>query len=223
VALLLAKRGEARGDGELAELAERNGVPVHRVEPEELARRAPGLRHQGVLLETSSLPRTEVDQLLKAPHPGLLVALDGVEDPQNLGAVLRVADGAGVDGVLLPQRRSASLAGAVTRTSAGALEHLPIARPANLIRALRAARDAGFWVVGTAADAELSLFDAAAARILREPVLLVFGGEGKGIRPGVRKALDTALSIPMRGQVGSLNVATAAAATLFETVRLRMG
>lgn len=223
VGLLLAKRGDARGDGELAKLAARSGVPVRRVDPEELARRAPGLRHQGVLLETGALPRVELEDLLKAPRPGLLVALDGVEDPQNLGAVLRVADCAGVNGVILPQRRSASLVGAVTRASAGALEHVPIAGPPNLVRALRAARDAGFWVVGTAAEAELGLFDPAAARILREPVVLVFGAEGKGMRPGVRKVLDAALSIPMQGNVGSLNIATAAAATLFETVRTRMG
>src|SRR5690606_26124996 len=147
-----------------------------------------------------------------------LVALDGIEDPQNLGAILRVADAAGVRGALLPERRAAPLSPAVARASAGAMEHLPVARVGNLARALHLLKDRGFWVHGAAPDAPRDLYDTP-DRLFDRRLVLVVGAEHRGIRPGVRAAIDTPYRIPMRGRVGSLNVAAATAAVLFEWVR----
>ncbi len=220
VALLLAER--SGGQAEIETLAREARIPVRHVAAEELNRRLPGVRHQGAILETGPLPIASLDSLLAAEAPNLLVALDGIEDPQNLGALLRVADGAGVNGVILPQRRSAPLGVGVARASAGALEHVPLARPTNLARALQEARREGCWLVGADAGAEMGVYDAAATRIFRESMVLVLGSEERGIRPGVRKHLDTTVALPGRGRVASLNVAAAGAAILYEVLRVRM-
>lgn len=174
-------------------------------------------RSQGVCLEAGPLPELTLDELdsLPAASPRWVVALDGVQDPQNLGAIARVADAAGALALLLPARRAAPLSPAVSRASAGALEHLPVARAPNLVRALETLKGRGFWIFGADPEEGVDLF-AAAERLLEGDLVLVLGGEGKGLRPGVRAALDAALRIPMGGRVGSLNVATAGAVLLFE-------
>lgn len=212
-----AVRGEL---GELAQLAGRAGVPVEELPAPDFDRLAPpGLPHQGVVLEAGPIPELALEDLLPPPGEGAwLVALDGVEDPQNLGAIVRVADAAGARGALLPERRVAPLTPAAARASAGALEHLPIARVGNLARALHLLKEHGFWVHGAAPDAPLDLFDAP-ARLFDPRLVLVVGAEGRGLRAGVRAAADTLYRIPMRGEVASLNVATATAVVLFEWAR----
>jgi len=201
-------------------LAAHAGIPVDEVSAEVFEEIAPeGVLHQGVLLEAGPVPEvTLADLVAPATRGAWLVALDGVEDPQNLGAILRVADAAGAAGALLPERRVAPLSPAAGRASAGAIEHLPIARVTNLTRALRALQAQGFWVHGATPDATLDLYETP-DRLFDRRLVLVLGAEGRGLRPGVRAVVDTLYRIPMRGQVASLNVASAAAVVLFEWVR----
>jgi len=205
---------------ELARLAGQGGVPVEEVPAADFDSLAPpGLPHQGVLLEAGPIPELALEDLVPSPGEGAwLVALDGVEDPQNLGAILRVADAAGARGALLPERRVAPLTPAVARASAGALEHLPVARVGNLARALHLLKERGFWVHGAAPDAPLDLYETP-DRLFDRRLVLAVGAEGRGLRAGVRAAVDTLYRIPMRGRVESLNVATATAVVLFEWAR----
>lgn len=204
----------------LALLAEQAGLAVEELAAAEFDRLAPpGLPHQGVVLEAGPIPELALDEVLPAPgEAALLVALDGVEDPQNLGAVLRAADAAGVRAALLPERRAAPLSPAAARASAGAAEHLPIARVGNLARTLHLLKDRGFWVHGATPDAPMDLYDTP-DRLFDRRLVLVVGAEGRGLRPGVRDAIDTLYRIPMRGGVASLNVAAATAVVLFEWAR----
>jgi len=220
---LLLREGPRRpGAAELARLAELAGVPAS-WEPESvLARGLPqGVPTQGFVLESGPLPEMGLDELLGAGEPGsrLVVLLDAVEDPQNVGAILRVADAAGATGLVMANRRSPPLGAAVARASAGALEWLPIAHVVNLPRTLRSARDQGFWLLGLDPEGE-PLFSAS-DRIWEGDLVLALGAEGRGLRPGVAKQLDHRLQIPMGGRVASLNVSAAAAVGLFEARRRR--
>ena len=205
---------------ELADLAARAreaGVPAEELAPAEFDRAAPrGVLHQGVLLEVGPLPQPSLAGLVPpAPEPCWLLALDGVEDPQNLGALVRVADAAGLRGVVVPEHGSAPLSPAVARASAGALEHVPVARVSNLARSLNHLKSQGFWIHGADPAGVLELFTAP-ARLFDPRMVLVLGAEGRGLRPGVRRAIDSIFRIPMHGAVASLNVGTAAAVFLFE-------
>jgi 23S rRNA (guanosine2251-2'-O)-methyltransferase len=220
---LLVRAGQRRpGIAELEQLAAGAGVEVESAPEHELARGLPaGAPTQGVVLEAGPLPGRSFDELALDGEPGsrLLVLLDGVEDPQNVGAIIRVADAAGATGLVLADRRSPPLSGAVARASAGASEWLPIAHVVNLPRTLRSARDAGYWLLGLD-PAGQDLFRAA-DRLWDGDLVLALGAEGRGLRPGVRRQLDHTLSIPMGGAVASLNVSTAAAVGLFEIRRRR--
>jgi 23S rRNA (guanosine2251-2'-O)-methyltransferase len=206
--------------GELRALAREAGVPVEELSADALARLAPGARTQGLLLEAGPLPVVELDALLALGAAGgrCVVALDGIEDPQNVGAVLRSADAAGASGALVPERHAPPLGAVVSRASAGALEHLPVARVVNLARALGRAKERGFWVLALDPDGGESLFDAP-DRVLAGDLVVVVGGEEQGVRHGIRRVADHCLTIPMRGRVASLNVAAAAAVALFEWAR----
>ena len=184
----------------------------------ELVGRAGSDEHQGVVAEVAPYPYADPEALLGRDR-ALLVALDEVTDPHNLGAVARVAECAGADGLLITGRRSASVTGAVCRASAGAVEHLPIARVRNLAEALLAARRPGLWSYAAAAGAD-QRYDGAD---YRDGTVFVLGAEGRGLRPRVRDACDVKVAIPMGGRVESLNVSTAAAVLLFEAVRQRNG
>jgi 23S rRNA (guanosine2251-2'-O)-methyltransferase len=205
---------------ELVALAIAADVAVEEVEAEELARRAgPGVAHQGVVLTAGPLPEVTLDVLAGGgASPRTLVALDGVEDPQNLGAIARVAEAAGAAGLLLTQRRSPPLGPAVARASAGAIEWLPVARVVNLARALRALKQRGFWVFGSFPDAPDDLFQLE-PRVRRGDRVVVLGAEGRGIRSGIEQLIDHRVRIPMSGHVASLNVSTAAAVILFELAK----
>jgi 23S rRNA (guanosine2251-2'-O)-methyltransferase len=183
---------------------------------EQLTSRAGSDDHQGIVAEVGPYPYVDPEDLLNRER-ALLVALDEVTDPHNLGAVTRVCEGAGADGLLITRRRSAGVTPAVSRASAGAIEHLPIARVENLADTLIRARRPGLW--SYAADMEGGeLYD---AHDYRDGTVFVLGAEGRGLRPRVRDACDATAVIPMRGRVESLNVSTAGAVLLFEATRQR--
>ena len=204
----------------LATLAQQAGVPLEPVKRGAIAARAgPGVRSQGVLLEAGPIPERTL-AALRGGQPGRrrLVALDGVEDPQNLGAIARVAEAAGAQGLVLTRHRSPPLSAAVARASAGAIEHLPVARVTNLPRALEELQRDGFWTLGADPGTGDELF-AAPERVFQGDLVVVLGAEGKGLRPGVEARLDHRLRIPMEGRIASLNVSAAAAVLLFEILR----
>jgi 23S rRNA (guanosine2251-2'-O)-methyltransferase len=172
--------------------------------------------HQGVVAEVDPYPYVDPSSLLE-PEQALIVALDQVQDPHNLGAVCRSAEAAGATGVVIPERRAAAVTAAVCKSSAGAVEHLPIARVRNLAEWLAEAKRAGAWVFGADPDAETVHTDSD----LTGKAVLVLGSEGSGLRDRVAASCDLLVSIPVRGKVGSLNVSAAAAVLLFEAVRQR--
>ncbi len=172
--------------------------------------------HQGVVAEVDSYPYADSYALLRKEGV-LLVALDQVQDPRNLGAVCRSAEFAGASGVVIPERRSAEVTAVACKASAGAVEHLDVARARNLADWLAEAKASGFWIWG--ADAEAT--QAPWGVDLNGPTVLVLGGEGKGLRPRVASACDGLVALPRGGQVDSLNVSAAASALLFEAVRQR--
>jgi 23S rRNA (guanosine2251-2'-O)-methyltransferase len=202
--------------------AERGRRRVHQVwrAPEtdslELERLCGSPDHQGVVAEVDPYPYGDPGGLLRV-EDALLIALDQVQDPRNLGAVCRSAEFAGATGVVVPERRSAAVTAATCKASAGAVEHLQVAHVRNLADWLAEAKAAGFWIWGADAEAKSSAWDAD----LKGPTVIVLGGEGKGIRPRVASACDGLVSLPRRGEVESLNVSAAATALLFEAVRQR--
>jgi 23S rRNA (guanosine2251-2'-O)-methyltransferase len=216
--LLVVKGLRGRRLPEAIRRATRLGIPLRFEMRETLDRMAGGVPHQGIIAIVSEKPVLSLPALLDAvKSPALLVVLDGVEDPRNLGAILRTAEAAGADGVLLPERHSAGLSETVARASAGALEHVPVARVGNLVQALQALKERGVWIVGYDA-AGTERWDAVD---LTKPVALVLGGEGRGMRRLVREHCDHLVSIPHFGHVTSLNVSVAAGVALYEAVRQR--
>jgi 23S rRNA (guanosine2251-2'-O)-methyltransferase len=218
--LRVAARGDRRVD-ELLALARQRGVPVERTDPGSLDRAARGGVHQGIVGELEAAPDYSVQELVAAaaPQAPLLVVLDGVEDPHNVGAVLRTADAAGVHGVVRQARHAAALDGAAAKASAGAVAHVRIATVVNIARAIEDLKEAGVWTIGLAGEAPEPYF----AVDLTAPTALVLGAEGSGLRRLVRERCDRLVSIPIAGHVQSLNVSVAAGVTLFEAVRQRRG
>jgi len=202
--------------------AERGRRRVHQIwrtpetTAEELTRLAGSPDHQGVVAEVDPYPYADPAALLSDPS-ALLVALDQVQDPRNLGAVCRSAEVAGAAGVVIPQRRAAAVTAVACKASAGAVEHLGVAQVRNLADWLGEARDAGFWAWGADAGAPTAYTEAD----LKGGTVLVLGGEGKGLRPRVAASCDGLLAIPQRGRTASLNVSAAAAVLLFEALRQR--
>lgn len=213
-----------RRDARLARLlehAERAGVAVERVPTRVIDEQTDGVRHQGVCAEVRGeqiLDEGGLAALLEGlAEPPLLVALDGVQDPHNLGACLRSAAAAGAQAVIIPRDRAARLTPTVERAAAGAAWLIPVAAVTNLGRTLMRLKEENCWVVGAAGQADASLY----ATDLTGPLVLVLGGEEKGLRPRTRAACDFVVSIPMPGQVESLNVSVAAGVCLFEALRQR--
>lgn len=213
--------GRERAFGELARLGREAGATVRLAPRGKLDRIAGTPRHQGVVAVVADYRYREVEDLLEAARargePPLVVALDGIQDPQNLGAVVRSAHALGAHGVVIPRDRAAGVTSAAAKASAGAVEHCPVARVVNLARAIESLREAGLWAVAADADAARSLPEVD----LSGPLLLVVGGEGEGIRPLVRRSCDQSARIPMAGRVGSLNASAAAAVCLYEAARQR--
>jgi 23S rRNA (guanosine2251-2'-O)-methyltransferase len=182
----------------------------------ELERRCGSPDHQGVCAEVAPYRYADAHELLAAPEP-LIVALDELQDPQNLGAICRTAECAGATGVVIPERRSAEVTPAVCKASAGAVEHLRIARVRNLADFLIAAKDANVWSYGADGSAKTPY----TKPDYRGGAILVLGSEGRGLRPRVAGACDELIALPLHGRIGSLNVSAAAAALLYELVRQR--
>jgi 23S rRNA (guanosine2251-2'-O)-methyltransferase len=195
------------------------GVPVRFLQRTELDRMAGNAAHQGVVAVTSAKQYNDLGDVIAAKRAkySLIVVLDGVEDPHNLGAILRTADAAGANGIVIPERRAAAVTGTVTKASAGASEHLPIAKVTNVSRTVEELKENNIWTVGLDERATQT-YDALHYDM---DCALVLGGEGKGLHDLVKRKCDFLVSIPMLGKVPSLNVSVAAAVVLYEIVRQR--
>ncbi len=217
IAVRVSRRGGPRVQ-EITERAARAGIAVRTVDPAALDREVRGGVHQGVVADVRRPKEASLSDLVASVSGSpLLVVLDGIEDPQNVGAILRTADAAGVDAVVRQTRHAARLDGAVAKASAGALSHLRIVDVVNIARALEALKGAGVWSVGLSAEDPRPLYEVD----LTGPVALVFGAESTGLRRLVRETCDLTASILMQGHVQSLNVSVAAGIALFEAVRQR--
>jgi len=208
---------------ELSERARAAGVPVEEVDAGRLEQRGGGDGNpQGVALRVGPLPELSLDALVaELPEGGVgrrLLALDGLEDPHNLGAVARVAESAGIGGLILTQRRAPPLSPAVSRASAGAIEWLRVARVPNLARALAQLQAWGYWVLAASPSSGTGLYELD-DRAVRGDLVVVLGAEGAGIRPGVLARADHCVEIPMQGRIQSLNVSTAGAVILYDLLR----
>ena len=206
---------------ELLGLARAARVVVERVDRRVIDRLSATGRSQGVLALASAKAYAEMDGLLEVARergePPLFIILDGIEDPQNLGAILRTADGAGVHGVIIPARRAAGLTAAVARSSAGALEYMPVARVGNLSNAMARLAKEQVWTVGIHPGGDRSYTEVD----YRQPTSIVIGAEGKGLSRLVKERCDLLASIPMRGKIASLNASVAAALVMYEAMRQR--
>jgi 23S rRNA (guanosine2251-2'-O)-methyltransferase len=208
-------RGRIR---EVLQVAARGHVPVRHVSPSELDRAAKGAVHQGVIADATEGASLAIEDLVReAEGPPLIVVLDSIEDPHNVGAILRTADAAGVSGVVRQSRHAAALGGAAAKASAGAVAHVKIAEVVNIARALETLKALGVWTVGLAGDAPRRYDEID----LTLPTALVVGAESTGLRRLVRERCDWLASIPMHGRVQSLNVSVATGIAVFEAVRQR--
>ena len=215
---IMAGRRDARAQV-IFEAARDAGVPVRQVSRDQLSKLANTQTHQGVVAITSDKQYSDVDDLLaqKRGDYSFLIVLDGVEDPHNLGAIIRTADAAGADGVVIPERRAAHVTGTVAKASAGASEYLPVARVTNINRTLEDLKERNVWTIGLdeRADKSYEQID------YKMDCALVLGAEGAGLHEHVRRKCDFLISIPMLGRVPSLNVSVAAAVVMYEVVRQR--
>lgn len=211
-----AKTGSLK---EIIGLAKDNKVPVQSVEKSHLDKVAGGEAHQGVVALAAAKDYVDIDDILDGvkDEPYFLVLLDEIHDPHNLGAIIRTADAAGVHGIVIPKRRAAPLTATVAKASAGAVEHVPVARVTNLAQTIKQLQDRGIWVVGADMDGTELHWQAS----LQGPMALVIGGEGKGLGRLIKERCDAVVKLPMFGHVNSLNASVAAALLMYEVVRQR--
>jgi 23S rRNA (guanosine2251-2'-O)-methyltransferase len=213
---ILIQDGASKGKiAEIIHWAKKNRVPFFYLPQKKLKAIDP--QHQGAIALLAAKAYTSLDSILQSAETPFLVLLDGIEDPQNLGAIIRTAECAGVDGILIPERRSVLLTDSVASVASGALEHVDVARVKNMARAMDELKKKGVWLIGAEGgkkdpwdDFDYSL-----------PVGIVFGSEGQGMRQLIKQKCDRLLSIPLLGEINSLNVAAAAAVFLYEVVRQR--
>lgn len=221
--VLLAKGVKGKAVEAIEGLARSRAIPVEYVSRSVLDTRAGGVDHQGVLAEVSPIRYWDLPALLDSVQAQgedpFLVLLDQVEDPHNLGAVLRCADAAGAHGVLIPERRAAGVTATVAKTSAGAVEYVPVCRVKNLARAIDELKERGIWVVG----ADMSGDQLHTEASLTGPLAIVIGSEGRGLRRLIAEKCDFLIRLPMFGRVNSLNASVAAGILLYEAVRQRKG
>jgi 23S rRNA (guanosine2251-2'-O)-methyltransferase len=220
--ILLARDGERHGAiAEILKLARERGIPFEYVDRRALEKCASTPVHQGVLAYAAAKEYVSLEDLLsislKKGEPSLYCILDGLEDPHNLGAILRTADAAGIHGLIIRNRREVGLTPIAAKASAGAIEYVPVARVANIAQAIETLKKNGVWVVGIEASGR-ETFDKVDFRL---PTAIVIGGEGAGIADLVRKKCDVLAFIPMRGKIGSLNASVAAALVMYEAFRQR--
>ncbi|MGA7826332.1 MAG: 23S rRNA (guanosine(2251)-2'-O)-methyltransferase RlmB [Geobacteraceae bacterium] len=206
----------------LLKLAAEKGVPVRYREKTDISRLCGSDHHQGVALRIEGFSYAEIDEIFErcstSDGNGLIIVLDGIQDPHNLGAIIRSAACAGAHGVIIPKDRAAGVTPTVEKASAGAVETIPVVQVVNIAQTLEELKKAGFWIYGASDNASALLYD----QNLTGATALVIGNEGEGIRPLVRKKCDEVFSIPMLGGVSSLNASVAAGVALFEVVRQRM-
>lgn len=219
---VLVAKGEKQGSiKEIIALARSSGLVVQEVEAGKLNELSGGMRHQGIAALAAPVDYVEIEDILaKAAGMGeapFLVLLDELEDPHNLGAILRTADASGVHGVLIPKRRSCPLSATVAKTSAGAVEYVPVARIGNISQTLKSLKKAGLWVVGADMSGDREYYEAD----LTGPMVVVIGSEGKGLSRLTREHCDFLVRIPMRGRINSLNASVACSLLLYESLRQR--
>ena len=217
---LIIEQGKSQARlNSLIELARENKVPIETIPKTAFQKKYRSHNHQGVVGVFAIIQALELDELIeqalqKSKLP-VLVALDSIQDPQNLGAIIRSAEILGIQGMLLPKNRTSTLNETVAKCSSGAIEHLPITWVTNLTRGIEFLKEKGFWVAGVVPDGDIPChqykFDT--------PVVLVLGGEDKGIRPLLKKSCDVTINIPMKGAIGSLNASAAAAILFYEALR----
>jgi 23S rRNA (guanosine2251-2'-O)-methyltransferase len=218
--ILLADTRRDERARRLLQVAAKAGVTVRQVSRETLDLRAPGLRHQGVIAAIEAVAVSGEDVLYVPATPDrVILALDGVQDPHNLGACLRTAEAVGVCAVVIPKDRSVGLTPVVRKVAAGAAERVPVVGVTNLVRTLERLKELGYWVTGLAGEGQESLYDID----LTGPLVIVMGGEGEGLRRLTRESCDRLAHIPMAGEIESLNVSVAAAVALYEAYRQRHG
>ncbi len=219
--LIAEQRKSDRDILEIIRLAKGKGTEVRIVARDALKREAPNALHQGVIAITAARQYAGLDDILQLPaqkgQTPLYLVLDGVEDPRNLGALLRTAEATGVHGVIIPERRAVGLTETVAKAAAGALEYVPVVKVVNIVNALEELKKAGVWVAGAEAGGDALYWDADFMR----PMALVLGGEDKGVRRLVRERCDYLLSLPLMGNITSLNVSVAAGVLLYEVLRQR--
>lgn len=219
--LIAEQRKTDRDILEIIRLAKSRGTEVRIATRDALKREAPNALHQGVIAITAARQYAALDDILQLPaqkgQAPLYLVLDGVEDPRNLGALLRTAEATGVHGVIIPERRAVGLTETVAKAAAGALEYVPVVKVVNIVNALEELKKAGVWVAGAEAGGDALYWDADFVR----PTALVLGGEDKGVRRLVRERCDYLLSLPLMGNITSLNVSVAAGILLYEVLRQR--
>jgi 23S rRNA (guanosine2251-2'-O)-methyltransferase len=221
--LIAEQRTSDREVREIMRLARGGGIEVRMTTRDALDREAPNALHQGVLAIVAVRGYAALDDILKIPdqkkQSPLFLVLDGVEDPRNLGAILRTAEVAGVHGVIIPERRAAGLTETAAKTAAGAVEYVPVVKVVNIVNTLEDLKKSGIWIAGADAGGDLVYWDADFIR----PTAIILGGEGKGIRRLVREHCDYLVSLPLMGRINSLNVSVASGALLYEVLRQRRG
>lgn len=219
--LLIAEGVKPASVASITRMAKERGLVVQRVKRQKLDQLTGGAAHQGIVAIVSAHRYRELPEvMMRAQQQNevpFLVVLDEIEDPHNLGSILRTADAAGVHGVIIPKRRSVGLTATVAKTSAGAVEYVPVVRVTNLARTLKELQKEGFWVTGAEASAEQSYTEVD----FTVPTVLVIGSEGKGISRLVRENCDYLVHLPMKGEVNSLNASVAAALLMYEVLRKR--
>ena len=219
--LFIAQGAHGEAIGEIWDLAKRSRVVTKVLPKRGLERYAPGASHQGVVASMAPVSYADADDLMQPyrdGRPALVVLLDGITDPQNLGAILRTAEAVGATGVMIPRHRSASLTSVVAKHSAGASQFIPVARVPNIAPVIETLKENGLQVVGAAGEAEATIYEVD----LTQPVAVVIGSEGTGLRPLVQKKCDLLARIPMMGKISSLNANAAAAVVLYEALRQRL-
>lgn len=202
--------------------AKKLGVVIQQVDKRKLDQMAPGMQHQGVVAQAAPYAYAEVEDILQAAEAkgeaAFILLLDEIEDPHNLGSILRTADCTGVHGVIVPKRRSAQVTATVSKTSAGAAEYVPVARVTNLGQTIEELKERGIWVVGTDVSAPSEMYD---TNVFDGPVAVVIGNEGKGMGRLIREKCDVLVKLPMKGQINSLNASVAAGVVMYEVLRRR--
>ncbi|AJY71658.1 23S rRNA (guanosine(2251)-2'-O)-methyltransferase RlmB [Geobacter sulfurreducens] len=219
--LFVSRETHDRRTEKLLAFAAEKGIPVRTRDKRDLARLCGTDHHQGVALRVEGFAYAALEDIIaswqSSGEPGLILVLDGIQDPHNLGALIRSAACAGAHGVIIPRDRAAGVTASVEKISAGATETIPVAQVTNVVQALETLKEEGFWAFGTADSAASSLY----SHDLTGNVVIVIGGEGEGVRPLVRKKCDFLVAIPLKGGVSSLNASVAGGVVLFEVVRQR--